>query len=617
VSRNIGDALREVEELRSKVCMSTQHRTDRTDVHTSHRPSLDNLDHFVALRSCDLRELQDDLAALGLSSLGRSEAHVLATLDAVLRALRSLAGQEPTEDDGEPNHGFVAGPRLLERKTRALLGPTPKGRTTRIMVTLPTEAADSPEMIDRFVDAGMDVARINCAHDGPDVWSRLAAHVRAAGRRKGTDVRVLMDLAGPKLRTGPMSPGPAVAKLKPRRDVFGRVLAPGRAVLVPEAAQYAERADGLAVIPIDRGFFHNLRSGMVLHLRDTRDAQRTIVVVDTAERDLDHGEAVFVEGARTTYVTGGMRLESDHPSAFGGTVAPLPPTPGFVRLAVGHVVELVGSDVAGEALAPDRVRVGCTLPEAVAALEVGHRVFFDDGAFAGVVEATNVGLRGPPTAIVRIVGAPPTGGKLKAEKGINVPDTDVPVPALAERDLCDLETATLLADMVALSFVRHSDDVRVLQDALHAGGHDRIGIVLKIETVQGFRNLPDILRTAMRTERVGVMIARGDLAVEAGYERLAEVQEEILWLCEAAHLPVIWATEVLDNLARTGRPSRSEITDAAMSERAECVMLNKGPYIVDAILTLHDILHRMTEHQSKKRQLLRPLRSWATAVGPD
>jgi pyruvate kinase len=280
-------------------------------------------------------------------------------------------------------------------------------------------------------------------------------------------------------------------------------------------------------------------------------------------------------------------------------------------------VELVGSDLAGEALAPDRVRVGCTLPEAVAALEVGHRVFFDDGAFAGVVEATNVGLRGPPTAIVRIVGAPPTGGKLKAEKGINVPDTDVPVPALAERDLCDLETATLLADMVALSFVRHSDDVRVLQDALHAGGHDRIGIVLKIETVQGFRNLPDILRTAMRTERVGVMIARGDLAVEAGYERLAEVQEEILWLCEAAHLPVIWATEVLDNLARTGRPSRSEITDAAMSERAECVMLNKGPYIVDAILTLHDILHRMTEHQSKKRQLLRPLRSWATAVGPD
>jgi pyruvate kinase len=114
----------------------------------------------------------------------------------------------------------------------------------------------------------------------------------------------------------------------------------------------------------------------------------------------------------------------------------------------------------------------------------------------------------------------------------------------------------------------------------------------------------------MRNERVGVMIARGDLAVEAGYERLAEVQEEILWLCEAAHLPVIWATEVLDSLARTGRPSRSEITDAAMSERAECVMLNKGPHILEAIVTLDNILHRMSNHQNKKRPLLRPLRSW-------
>ena len=83
----------------------------------------------------------------------------------------------------------------------------------------------------------------------------------------------------------------------------------------------------------------------------------------------------------------------------------------------------------------------------------------------------------------------------------------------------------------------------------------------------------------MRGERVGVMIARGDLAVECGYERLAEVQEEMLWFCEAAHIPVIWATQVLESLAKKGMPSRAEITDAAMGERAECVMLNKGPHI--------------------------------------
>ena len=104
------------------------------------------------------------------------------------------------------------------------------------------------------------------------------------------------------------------------------------------------------------------------------------------------------------------------------------------------------------------------------------------------------------------------------------------------------------------------------------------------------------------------------MAIECGYQRLAEVQEEILWICEAAHVPVIWATQVLETLAKTGRPSRSEITDAAMGERAECVMLNKGPYMVGAVKTLDDILQRMQAHQQKKRSMLRKLRI-ATGFG--
>ena len=103
------------------------------------------------------------------------------------------------------------------------------------------------------------------------------------------------------------------------------------------------------------------------------------------------------------------------------------------------------------------------------------------------------------------------------------------------------------------------------------------------------------------------MIARGDLAVECGYERLAELQEEILWLAEAARLPVIWATQVLEGLSKSGKPSRAEITDAAMGVRAECVMLNKGAHIIEAIQSLDDILHRMQSHQQKKSSLLRRL----------
>ncbi|MFZ2173860.1 MAG: pyruvate kinase, partial [Rhodococcus sp. (in: high G+C Gram-positive bacteria)] len=160
------------------------------------------------------------------------------------------------------------------------------------------------------------------------------------------------------------------------------------------------------------------------------------------------------------------------------------------------------------------------------------------------------------------------------------------------------------------SFVRGADDVVLLHDHLRKLAATDLGLILKIETVAGFENLPDILLTAMRWPQVGVMIARGDLAVEAGYGRLAEVQEEILWLCEAAHVPVVWATQVLDTLTRTGRPSRAEVTDAAMSGRAECVMLNKGPFVDHAVAFLDDILVRMSDHQRKKSSLLRQLHSW-------
>lgn len=83
-----------------------------------------------------------------------------------------------------------------------------------------------------------------------------------------------------------------------------------------------------------------------------------------------------------------------------------------------------------------------------------------------------------------------------------------------------------------------------------------------------------------------------------------------MWLCEAGHVPVIWATQVLDTLAKTGRPSRAEVTDAAMSGRAECVMLNKGPYVANAVALLSGILKRMSEHHAKKRTLMRRIHAW-------
>jgi pyruvate kinase len=112
----------------------------------------------------------------------------------------------------------------------------------------------------------------------------------------------------------------------------------------------------------------------------------------------------------------------------------------------------------------------------------------------------------------------------------------------------------------------------------------------------------------MRSYPAAVMIARGDLAVECGWERLAELQEEILWFCEAAQMPVMWATQVLEQKAKKGQASRAEISDAAMSQRADCVMLNKGPHILAAIRMLDNILRRMQKHQFKKTARMRQLR---------
>ena len=199
--------------------------------------------------------------------------------------------------------------------------------------------------------------------------------------------------------------------------------------------------------------------------------------------------------------------------------------------------------------------------------------------------------------------------KLRADKGMEVANTRLPIPALTTKDVADLSVVAELADLVEMSFVREPSDVEQLLDEMGRLGAEHLGIVLKIETRKGFEHLPQLLLTVMRHPRAGVTIARGDLAVECGYDRLAELQEEILCQCESARLPTIWATQVLEQLDKTGKPSRAEISDAAMSERAECVMLNKGPYIDDAVVALDDILRRMAGHLHKRSGLLRTLHS--------
>lgn len=584
-------------------------------IHPHYRDSARNLVHYLAMRQHDLRPLQARLAELGLSSLGRSEPHVLASVDAVLGVLHRLAGREAPAPAGPAPFGFEAGTQLLSGHTEALLGETPVGRNVRIMVTMPSEAAFDYQLVHDLLAGGMNCMRINCAHDEPGAWLRMIEHLRRAEQALKRRCKVLMDLAGPKLRTGPVTPGPQVKKVRPQRDAFGRVTAPARLWLhASEAAEPPSEAD--ASLPVAEDWLRHLAEGDRVVFEDAGGRTRSLEIVE-----IGPGYAWGL-CANTAYLAPGtvLRREGGHGKHRETRVGELPAQEGSLLLHQGDLLLLTPDDEPGEAATHDRAgrlltpaHIGCTLPQVFADVRAGDSVWLDDGRIGGTVEKVNrAGLH------VRIARARQRGEKLRADKGINLPDSPLQLPALTEQDRDDLRFIVEHADMVAMSFANSVEDVEALTAEIARLGRGTPAIVLKIETRRGFDHLPSMLLAAMRSAACGVMIARGDLAVECGYERLAEVQEEMLWICEAAHVPVIWATQVLETLAKEGIPSRAEITDAAMGHRAECVMLNKGPHILRAVQTLDDILHRMRRHQDKKRPMLRQLHlaSAFTAAAP-
>jgi pyruvate kinase len=465
-----------------------------------------NLACYLALRRHDLRGLQVALMRWGLSSLGRSESRVQSTLDAVLHTLGVLCGAGPATLPPYPSEEAIfSGSRILAQQAEALFGTTEPDRPTRIMVTLATEAAEDPALIEGLLKAGMDCVRINCAHDDENVWQRMLGNLRAAERALGLaqPVRVLMDLSGPKLRT-----------VRPKKQEKDRYEVGDQLLLT-----------GLDVEEVRR-----------------RKPRRS----DTRKK-----------------------------------VLPV---------------------------------VGCSLPAPLEHLSIGDSVYIDDGQIgARVTSRVTLGV------VIEIVQAPLKGRKIRSEKGINFPDTEFELSSLTDKDRRDLSFVAQHADMIGYSFVQTEDDVAALLDELaqRVQSHRTPpALVLKIETKKAVQNLPALIVRAAGKLPTGVMIARGDLAIELGFDRIAEMQEEILWLCEAAHVPVIWATQVLEGLAKDGLPTRAEVTDAAMAARAECVMLNKGPRIIDAVKMLATLLGRMHGHQYKKTPQLRVLHAWESAFQP-
>lgn len=463
-------------------------------VHKDYTLSAKNLYRYLVLRSYDLRKYHDSLSDLGISALRSAEAYVLSNLQNVISILRMLQAKPPLEPVNAEIIGYKKSKKILRKHANRLFNSARKRHFTEIMVTLPEEAAANYELIEAMVDKGMEIARINLSHGDLDQWKGMVDNINQLRNNSGQDIKIYMDLSGPKIRTSS------------------------------------------------------------IEIQDKSGKTRNSIKVKA-------GEHLILTREQT----------SGKDSVYGDK---------------NQQIEMA--------------EVGVLLPEIIDDVKINDVIHFDDGMISGRVVDKDQDK-------VELLITDTYKTKLSSYKGINLPNTKLNLPSLTDRDIELLPFVCAHADMLGYSFVRTAEDVQRLYAELDKIDAHDIGVIFKIENQEAFKNLPAILLEGMKRAKIGVMIARGDLAVEIGYERISEVQNQILWLCEAAHVPVIWATQVLENLAKTGIATRAEISDASQSASAECVMLNKGPYILDAIDTLKQILIKMESHSFKKKNALRAL----------
>jgi pyruvate kinase len=436
-----------------------------------------NLIHYMVLRNEDIRTIQNSLHIHGLSSLASSESHVRRQLQSILQ----LLGKHYTPGELD-DCTYEYNQKQIEEKSKLLFGEKRDVDIPYIMITFDASFADNYALIKNLLQNGMNVARINCAHDNEATWSRMIQHLKRACRHTGLSCKVYMDMAGPKIRTRLLGIGKEQGKVK-------------------------------------------IKEGEIVWLAD---------------------------------------------------------------------------DVKG--FKEEEIIISPNEPGIISMLKKGDRVYIDDGIIKGFIEKV-----GKSKASMRIVRISSEKQQIKEGKGINFPDSDIMISPLTEFDKSSLPFICEHADMVGYSFVRYASDLSALLEALKKTSAKQPHIIVKIETTEAVKNLPALLLCGMQQKVFGVMIARGDLAVEIGFERMGEIQEEILWICEAAHVPVIWATQVLETLNKSGMATRSEITDAMHAAMAECIMINKGDHTIKVIETLRDILQRTGGHHVKKRYTFRPL----------
>jgi len=577
------------------------------------RDSYLNLHQYLKLRNFDLTKLQDNLASLGLSSLGASQSNIIYTVNQEIEILSKLLNQKSSnsKNDNDYISYFQAQKKMF--KNSEIFGKVLKSDIfkTKVMITLPSNASDNPDMIKEFAKSGANIFRINTAHDSAEAWDKMAKTIKEINEKRDRDnqVKIYVDLAGPKIRTGYIRKTKAAIKIGSKKEQEKRVILSFNDDSITK--QESVDLNGTitpAVISVDKNFIKKCKKGEYIELTDLNDKKRYLEVVDILK---DSCECIIRKKA---IIDGNSTLSITYKDKDRKKITVLPrnieEVPEEIRVFIDDEIIITNRDMLGYtnheyAGKLYKAIISCSNKEALEFVKKGDEVFIDDGKIGLVVAE-----KSKKELICKVTYAKDNGSIIKEEKGINFPNSKLNLDAITNEDRKNLKAVVKFADILGVSFAQSGKDIFDLKLELKKLTERDISIVAKIETKLAVKNLPDILSSLLTCSNSGIMIARGDLAIEVGFQKLAYIQEEIFDLCASAHMPVIYATQILENKMKKNLPSRAEITDAAFGQRADCIMLNKGAFATDTIKILKDILRDMHKIFKKNKQLLNISEQW-------
>ncbi|RLQ95429.1 pyruvate kinase [Falsibacillus albus] len=531
--------------------------------------SIRNLYAYLKLRRLRLHHLESKMLSEGLGSFKQSEEHVEHFLQ---KSIENLTNR-PIGSEGR--YDWWKATRLRKERATCLFGAYDSEKTVKKMVTMDMNMSN--ETIERLLKCGMDLARINCSHDSPGEWIKMIYKIKQIEAAIGNDgCQIFMDLPGPKIRVKNILYNPYTTKVSVNSDEAKQGMVAERKM------NDVEDVKASFMIEIKgRDHFQSIEGNEVLEIKQGNEQKAKLNIIKVLD---DH--SLLVETHESFEVNQNCKLFIGNT---GIDITNVQLDPMQMRLKKGYKVRIYLDENNFKRIRGNSqcACISVSHPKALRNVRLKDRVYFDDGQVEGKV------MRITPDFIELLILTPSEKAKkIKAGKGVNFPDSFVHLmmPNLTNQDLKYLPVIIEHADIIGLSFVNHPQDVKKLKDILEDYGRTDIGIVAKIETKEGVNQLSSILEEGLQYPKFGVMIARGDLAVEIGFQTMISIQQHIISMCNAAHVPVIWATEVLELLTKKGQPSRSEISDVFLGSKSDCIMLNKGPYISESLKMLDMLL---------------------------